>query len=245
MKTLLLGLGAILVIWYWFHRRGNPEFWKYVRYRPDFAFPWFQSEDCWVIAEPGQPSPSSDAYTIGFPVVNPATGRIVKVHCLRNHIESSQKRFLEAFDEHRAREDRQSPLSEKLAQLAVDLGGKSMPPDVAKRLEAIAGPAQPLDRSAAIARLLDFVEAQPFGRKVMAKHAADRQTIAACFAALETNGAGVWVGDHYVPVSATAQVILLDDVLAAAARPAEWPTFCHGLVAYFQAQGSQLAWFGD
>ena len=97
MHTALIVIAFVLVIWFVLHRSGNPTFWKIVRQRPDIAFPWFESEGCWVIVRPGEKRPPANQYTAGFAVADPSTGEIVKVHCLRDQIAASQARFMALY----------------------------------------------------------------------------------------------------------------------------------------------------
>ncbi|MCG3775946.1 MAG: hypothetical protein JW395_2794 [Nitrospira sp.] len=94
METFLIIVVLFVILWYALHRSGNPAFWRVVRRNPELAMAWFESEDCWVIVRQGESSPALREYTVGFAVLNPQTGRMVKVHCLADRIDDSQARFL-------------------------------------------------------------------------------------------------------------------------------------------------------
>lgn len=99
MKTLLIIAIAIAAIWYALHRSGNPRFWRAVRRYPELAMAWFEADDSWVIVRPGESPPPRDRYTLGFAVLDPRTGAMVRVHCLADRIKDSQARFLSSLGE--------------------------------------------------------------------------------------------------------------------------------------------------
>ena len=52
---------------------------------------WFEAEDSWIIVRPGELPPSRERYTLGFAVRDPGAGQMIKVHCLADRIEETQR----------------------------------------------------------------------------------------------------------------------------------------------------------
>lgn len=97
MTAILIVLAVAAVVFYMNHRSGNPPFWRAVAEHPDLAMQWFKGEQCWTIVRSGQPSPPRTAYTPGFAVFDPETREMVKVHCLADKLDDSQRRFLQSL----------------------------------------------------------------------------------------------------------------------------------------------------
>lgn len=102
MEILIVVTLTVVAIWFGLHRSGNPQFWRAVRQNPELAIAWFEQEDCWVIVHPGQPAPRRDRYTIGLAAFDPASGAMVKVHCLADRIDDSQTRFMSTLESSRS-----------------------------------------------------------------------------------------------------------------------------------------------
>ena len=98
MEIILVVSAILVLVWYVFHRRGNPQFWRAVRQHPEIAMAWFNEQTCWVVVHPGEPSPPSDDYTVGFAVFDPASAGMVKVHCRWDQINDSQAQFLVSLE---------------------------------------------------------------------------------------------------------------------------------------------------
>ena len=81
--------------------------------------------------------------------------------------------------------------------------------------------------------LLTLSESDPTVRRVMSKHGADRARLRETFLFLLSNGAGQWVGGHYVAASALVFASTLDFVLTNTGQLPP-PQICVLLLEYFE-----------
>lgn len=94
--AVLIFIGVLAGLGYFYRRHGNISFWKLAALIPDEAYQWFKRNPAWFVSEAGDEKPSSrDEYSGPFLLAIPSLGRTIRVYGRHDQIEESQRHFLE------------------------------------------------------------------------------------------------------------------------------------------------------
>jgi hypothetical protein len=106
------------------------------------------------------------------------------------------------------------------------------PLDLSRKVDALLS-GKPSKKDHAIEELLDLCESDSILRQTMDTYRADREILYRFYSMLIANGAGQWVGGHFVAVSALAYgfplLFLLEN-----AETLPWSRICILLIEYFE-----------
>lgn len=93
----VLGLiAAVVVVWAYFHFKGNPGFWAMTRKHPHEAMHLFHTDPAWIVhGGPKDALPGDVKEWVGpFHVLDPISKNLVKVYGKNGAMDASEAKFI-------------------------------------------------------------------------------------------------------------------------------------------------------
>ena len=95
------GIVFVVLLWWKFHRAGNPGFWALTRKHPAAAIHLFHTDPAWIVhSGPAESLPGGKAGWVGpFRVLDPLSNNLVKVYGKTGEMDASEARFMESLQQ--------------------------------------------------------------------------------------------------------------------------------------------------